>query len=219
MLQKNLVMKKNYEDLFKIAARVTLNAMESKKILENIDRQIILEIFQLCFLGIRHGHMFDELRKFLIKLYGKVDSIFILYDSFFKFITRYCSPRNLAYEQGKKVFQVIDQWKKLWDHKESQHNHLDDLEENLINQLNMLVYQIVSSYDTENHNLSTLQFIKSMVCVISSIILHKDNVKQSKLLLKRVRSGLNEILRKFCVAKVKKALYKEVDEINAVIID
>ena len=128
----------------------------------------------------RNGQIYLEIRKFLIKLYTKPDSVFVLFDAFFKFMTKHCSPRTLAHEQGQKVFQVLDQWKIIWQNKESQHSHLSELDENLINQLNMLVYQIVSSYDIENHNKSTLKFIKSMVNVISAIILSKDRAKHNK---------------------------------------
>lgn len=58
-----------------------------------------------------------------------------------------------------------------------------------------------------------------MVLVIVTILLNKVDKKEGRIILKRIKPNLNEILRKFVMVTVKKALRDVVDEINELIID
>jgi hypothetical protein len=110
-------MLRNYEDSFKIAARVALNSMDIPDDLTMPERLVICEIFRFVFMGMRDGHIFDEIRKFLVKIRSEEEGLFILFDAYFKFMTKYCSPLTMVYDEGQKVLLVIDQWREIWDNK------------------------------------------------------------------------------------------------------
>jgi hypothetical protein len=46
----------------------------------------------------------------------------------------------------------------------------------------MLAYQIVTSYDLDSHNISTLLIIKKMVLVIVTILLNKVDKKEGRVI-------------------------------------
>ena len=124
----------------------------------------------------------------------------------------------MEYEGGRRILTVIDQWKILWNSKTRDHEKLEELDETILVQSSILCYQIVSSYTAEEHNLSTLMIIKALISVIVSILVNKQNQKEGKIQLKKIKQGLNVVVGKFCITKVKKVLRREIDEINENII-
>ena len=60
-------------------------------------------------------------------------------------------------------------------------------------QLNILIYQITSTYKIDEHNISSINLIKKMIEVVAAILRSKEK-KDGKILLKNVKSGLLEAL-------------------------
>lgn len=208
----------NYENSFKIAARVVLTSMENDEDLSKNERLIISEIFRFIFTGMKNGYIFKQLKNYLVNK-TKISNILVLvFDSYFKFFTKYCSPLAIMDEESKKIILIQDLWAEMWNNKQPEHDYLNQMDEIIIGQLNMLIYQITYSYDLRNHNTSTLQIIKKMVLVIIAILSNKD-VYQAKAIFKKIKSGFKEILTKFCTNGFKNMLKSLVDEINEIIID
>ena len=198
LLDKNPEFINRYEDAFKVAIRIVVATTELNDIMSEMERFIIFDTFKMVFVAIQNPRILHLVKKYLssIRKRDEDDALFILFDSYFKIITKYVSPINYQVSTGELILSTFERWIELWNKKNSEHIGLTDMDAPMAQQLNILIYQITSFYEIEEHNQSSLKLIKSMVEVMAAILRSKDK-KEAKILLKKVKSGLSEALHKF----------------------
>jgi hypothetical protein len=105
------------------------------------------------------------------------DGIFDLFDCYFKMLTKNLSPVDSANEENASTLKSFETWTWLWQNKNSDHDrHISKINEALLFQLNILIYQITSFFDVSEQNYGSFNLIRNMVIVITSIYRTMDKV-------------------------------------------
>ena len=72
------------------------------------ERYGVSEIFRLIFTSIKNGRILKNLANFLKKIKQSKDGFFSLFDAYFNYLTKYCSPLYILEDEGNKILEVLD---------------------------------------------------------------------------------------------------------------
>ena len=92
-----------YEDSLKVAIRIIVATTELNDIMSEIERFIIFDTFRLIFVAIQYPRMMILVRKYIseIRKRNEDDGLFMLFDSYFRIITKYISPTDYTVSIGE----------------------------------------------------------------------------------------------------------------------
>jgi hypothetical protein len=196
-------------------AELLSESWDEDTIFNQKEKRLIVQYFEVLFVLMGEkwskSFAFQELRQ------KHDDGVFLAFDRYFMLITKQSHPSHLEEDFGLSIKACARHWKAVFQmDKESQEDL--DLKLGVLIQINMILYQIVKSFNLYHLSDYMIDFVKVMIQASIDLINSLTTIKRKKGFTKDIRSSFDEILAKINFSRVPKRLEESLSEMNELII-
>lgn len=141
------------------------------------------------------------------------EGVFTVFDRYFMLLTKHSHPLTLEKDFGETIPRCVSHWKAVFKGKEED-NGLAELKLGILIQINMILYQLIKSFNLDSLTHFIVDFMAGLVKASIDIIGTVQTNKRKREFTANIRVSLDEILAKINFSRVPKRFDQKMSKIN-----
>ena len=201
--------------LMYIGIELLSESWDEDEVLSPQDKKMVCGYFEVVYICMKNKYTcnvsFDEVKD------QCKEGAFTVFDRFFMMLTKQSHPMMLEQDFGDLLTRCVEHWKTIFKSQIDDEEFLD-LKLGVLIQLNMILYQIIKSFDLANLTHYVVDFLVLLTQASIDLIGSLKNIQKKKDFTKDIRVSFDQILTKINFGRVPKRFEEKMAKVNALIV-